>query len=447
MKKALSFVLVLMLVSGLLVFTASAEGANLFVNGDFNSAALGYWWMRGDWNGGTWEYSNNGGFEDSGCLIVTGFGGGAASCNAGLFYTSQEGNETTFEPVANEQYQLSFMVNFLDGTNNDVYVDINEGALGSGHANHTGGWEKVSFTFTAPSADPIKIRCVVNALDDGKRVAIDEMSLISLSGNHQPDDAASAGSSIDKETQLLGDNLLDNGEFNKASISKWWCRTDWNGGYFTWTQTGGVDDSGCLMAIGAGEGTPACNAGVFYTGSEGVENYLQLTPGKTYQVDCSFFKPEDVKGSFYIDINEGKCGAGMCTKNGEWDSASFRFLAPEEPIKIRIVANALQPGQNVYVDNVMLREVGATPTEKKEETVIDSSIPTIQPAVTENKKAEESETSQPEAEKEVKKDSSATAYIFGGVTVAAIAAVFLAVLGKKKKNKKNNETQEEKKND
>ena len=384
MKRILSVLLALAVTISLGVLAVSAEGGNLLQNGDFNAGTLSGWWMRSDWNGGTWEYSAGEGYEGGGCLIATGVGEGGSAYNAGLFYTLQEGSESTFVPMEGEQYQLSFMVNFLDGTSNNVYMDVNEGALGSGSANHTGGWEKVSFTFTAPSAEPLKIRCVVNGLPEGKRVAVDEICLVSLSGNHQPEGADASQSGVDKETAQLGDNLLDNGEFNKAAIPKWWCRTDWNGGYFTWVDSGGVDDTGCLKAIGDGEGTSASNAGVFYSGTEGVENYLQLETGKTYQVDASFYRPADVEGALYIDVNEGQCGVGMCSTHDEWETVSFRFLAPEDPVKIRIVANALQPEQNVYVDNVMLREVGATPTaqEQDDESAVAESIPTIQPANT-----------------------------------------------------------------
>ncbi len=154
-----------------------------------------------------------------GCLIATGAGDGGSTYNAGLFYTLEEGSETTFVPMAGEQYQLSFMVNFLDGTTNNVYMDINEGALGRRREPHR-RVEKVSFTFTAPSADPLKIRCVVNGLPEGKRVGRGrDLSDFPFRQNHQPDDAAAAQSGVDKETTLLGDNLLDNGDFNKASIS------------------------------------------------------------------------------------------------------------------------------------------------------------------------------------------------------------------------------------
>ena len=423
MKRILSVLLALAAAISLSVAAVGAEGGNLLNNGDFNSGALGGWWMRADWNGGTWAYSETEGYEGGGCLIATGAGDGGSTYNAGLFYTLEEGSETTFVPMAGEQYQLSFMVNFLDGTTNNVYMDINEGALGSGAANHTGGWEKVSFTFTAPSADPLKIRCVVNGLPEGKRVAVDEIYLISLSGNHQPDDAAAAQSGVDKETTLLGDNLLDNGDFNKASISKWWCRTDWNGGYFIWADVGGVDDTGCLKAIGAGEGTAASNAGVFYSGTEGVENYLRLEAGKTYQMDASFYRPAEVTGSVYIDVNEGQCGAGMCSTHDEWETVSFRFVAPEDPVKIRIVANALQPEQNVYVDNVMLREVGAEPTaQEEEETVADESVPTIQAANTAPLEGQESAAGQ----------GIWLYIIIGAAVVIAALAVVLVVRSRKK---------------
>ena len=92
---------------------------------------------------------------------------------------------------------------------------------------------------------------------------------------------------------------------------------------------------------------------------------------------CRFWKWG--QGGYLVSLD----GAGMCSTHDEWETVSFRFVAPEDPVKIRIVANALQPEQNVYVDNVMLREVGAEPTaQEEEETVADESVPTIQAANT-----------------------------------------------------------------
>ena len=58
------------------VLAVSAEGGNLLQNGDFNAGTLSGWWMRSDWNGGTWEYSAGEGYEGGGCLIATGVGDG-----------------------------------------------------------------------------------------------------------------------------------------------------------------------------------------------------------------------------------------------------------------------------------------------------------------------------------------------------------------------------------
>lgn len=246
MKKVISLILTLLMLMSVAVIGVSAAGGNLLYGGDFNSGALKNWWMRADWNGGTWSYASGEGNEGTGALKVTGVGAGNPDQNAGLFYTEQEGQEYGFKPMADEQYQVSFMVNYPADVSADVYVDINEGALGSGHATGAGGWEKVSFNFTAPSDEKIKVRLVVNSLGDGETVIIDDFYITSLSGNHE----AEAGSTsegggkgvLDSETELLGDNLLENGSFEKAMTSKWWFRVDWNGGY--WMRMDGVGKDG-----------------------------------------------------------------------------------------------------------------------------------------------------------------------------------------------------------
>lgn len=431
MKKTFSLILAVLILAACCVVSVSAqESGNLLANGSFNTAATGGWWMRTDWNGGLWAHSDDGGFENSGCLIATGVGDGGPDKNAGLFYTTQEGNEMTFVPMAGEQYQLSFMVNFLDGTKNRVWMDVNEGALGSGEANHTGGWEKVSFVFTAPSASPLKIRCVVNALPEGKRVAVDEICLVSLSGNHQPDPSLNVEDKVDRTTTLLGDNLLRNGKFNNPSIASWWCRTDWNGGYWEWSENEGVDGTGCLKAVGVGDGGPGKNAGVFYTAQEGVENYLQLEPGKTYQLDASLYRPDGVKGALYIDVNEGMCGAAACMRNGEWQDVSFRFLAPDTPVKIRIVAAQLPTGQYMYADNVMLREVGKEPTPEEDIPYIEG-LATIKAASSNPIETVESR----ETHGGSTGNGSALPFILAGagVLVVGAAAVVVVLWMKKKK--------------
>lgn len=96
MKRILSVLLALAVTISLGVLAVSAEGGNLLQNGDFNAGTLSGWWMRSDWNGGTWEYSAGEGYEGGGCLIATGVGDGGSAYNAGLFYTLQEGSESTF---------------------------------------------------------------------------------------------------------------------------------------------------------------------------------------------------------------------------------------------------------------------------------------------------------------------------------------------------------------
>lgn len=66
MKRILSVLLALAAAISLSVAAVGAEGGNLLNNGDFNSGALGGWWMRADWNGGTWAYSETEGYEGGG---------------------------------------------------------------------------------------------------------------------------------------------------------------------------------------------------------------------------------------------------------------------------------------------------------------------------------------------------------------------------------------------
>lgn len=384
MKRILSMILSVLLIMSMIVVGVSAQGNNLLANGDFNTTALGNWWMRGDWNGGSWNYSSSEGVDGTGALVVQGTGAGSADQNAGLFYTAEEGQEAGFTPVAGENYKVSFMVFYADNTAGDVYMDINEGALGSGHAAGNPGWNGVEFTFTAPSADPIKVRLVANSLGDGEKIVVDDVSIISLSGNHVAENV-DGGAELDLTTELLGDNLLVNGEFNSANTSKWWFRTDWNGGYWMYQPNGGVDDTGCIVANGFGTGQPGENAGAFYTDTEGQESFLQLKADATYQLDVDLYRPDGYTGNLYVDVNEGGCGVASCTTNGEWEHVSFRFLGEAAPVKVRVVANALASGSVAYVDNIMIREVGAEPTAVEEDNATKESLPALQGVVADEK--------------------------------------------------------------
>ena len=431
MKKALSIILAILMLCSLVVVGVSAQDNNLLLNGSFNTTALSNWWMRGDWNGGSWNYTHNEGVDGTGALILTGVGAGTADQNAGLFYTPEVPNEFGFVPMAGESYKVSFMVYYAEGSHGDVYIDINEGALGSGHAAGNSGWNGVEFTFTAPSDDAVKLRLVANSFGDGEKIVVDDISVVSISGNHLPDPSLSGGAELDLTTELLGDNLLINGEFNSAATSKWWFRTDWNGGYFMHQANGGVDDTGCIVANGLGSGQPFENAGAFYTGQEGVENYLQLKEGVTYQLDVDLYRPEGYTGNLYVDVNEGGCAVAGCTTNGEWQHISTRFIGVKDPVKVRIVANALPTGGVAYVDNIMIREVGAEPTAVEDEGTKEV-LPTIQAAVDYSAVVEE------EVVEEVVEETSFPVWaiiVIVAVVVLAGGAVAFVFIKKKKGGK------------
>ena len=65
-------------------------GAEMIANGSFESADLDNWWLRVDWNGGTWQRVTTGGRSNSAALMATGQGTGLSSENAGVYYTSQD---------------------------------------------------------------------------------------------------------------------------------------------------------------------------------------------------------------------------------------------------------------------------------------------------------------------------------------------------------------------
>ena len=196
---------------------------------------------------------------------------------------------------------------------------------------------------------------------------------------------------------------------------------------------GGVDDTGCIVANGFGTGLPGENAGAFYTGTEGVENYLQLEVGKTYQMDVDLFRPEGYSGNLYVDVNEGGCGVASCTTNGEWEHVSFRFLGVADPVKVRIVANALPTGGVAYVDNVMIREVGAEPTAAEESEGPKEILPTIQAAVDYNAVTEEEVTEEPSTEES---SGNWIIWVVIAAVVVIVAVVILVVLKKKKGGEK-----------
>jgi len=172
-----------------------------------------------------------------------------------------------------------------------------------------------------------------------------------------------AGYVPEKEGEILGYNELINGDFEDASLMKyWWNRTDWNGGKWAREEGMGVNGSAGLVARGTGAGTSDQNAGVFYTiMGEGKEASLDLEEGKTYVLKYKVFRPNGVDSYTYIDINEGQVVTAAASLNGEWEEVTARFVAPAGVLKIRAVSNALAEGEYVVIDDIELRQVGGDP--------------------------------------------------------------------------------------
>ena len=140
----------------------------------------------------------------------------------------------------------------------------------------------------------------------------------------------------------------------------WWVRSDWNGGLFRREAGKGFDGSYGLVATGRGNGEPERNAGVYYSLlGEGHEDSLTLKEGETYVISYKVFRPDGVNANVYLDIS-GKANA-PASLHGEWETVTARFVAGKDPIVLRIVANALKEGEQIYIDDVELRMVGGDP--------------------------------------------------------------------------------------
>ena len=163
------------------------------------------------------------------------------------------------------------------------------------------------------------------------------------------------------EEEELGYNELLGGDFEDADRMKyWWVRSDWNGGLFRREAGKGFDGSYGLVATGRGNGEPERNAGVYYSLlGEGHEDSLTLKEGETYVISYKVFRPDGVNANVYLDIS-GKANA-PASLHGEWETVTARFVAGKDPIVLRIVANALKEGEQIYIDDVELRMVGGDP--------------------------------------------------------------------------------------
>lgn len=147
-------------------------GANELAGASFGAASdANNWWFRADWNS-SWK------IED-GVLVAIGSG----ADNNGAFYNTQgEGQEYSLTLKKGETYVVSMKVFRPAGVDSDSYLDINEGALASIHAEKNGEWETLTARFVA-NDKPIKLRLVVNALADGETVMFDDIELRMVGGD------------------------------------------------------------------------------------------------------------------------------------------------------------------------------------------------------------------------------------------------------------------------
>ncbi len=154
-------------------------GANELAGASFDKASdANNWWFRADWNS-SWK------IED-GVLVAVGSG----ADNNGAFYNTQgEGQEYSITLKKGETYVVSVKVFRPAGVDSDSYLDINEGALASLHAEKNGEWETLTGRFVA-NDKAIKIRLVVNALAEGETVMFDDVEIRMVGGD--PNKASSS---------------------------------------------------------------------------------------------------------------------------------------------------------------------------------------------------------------------------------------------------------------
>ena len=147
-------------------------GANELAGASFGAASdANNWWFRADWNS-SWK------IED-GVLVAIGSG---ADNNGAFYNTKGEGQELSLTLKKGETYVVSMKVFRPAGVDSDSYLDINEGALASIHAEKNGEWETLTARFVA-NDKPIKLRLVVNALADGETVMFDDIELRMVGGD------------------------------------------------------------------------------------------------------------------------------------------------------------------------------------------------------------------------------------------------------------------------
>lgn len=337
-KQRLSLLVAIILVLTTLITPLQATdslGAEMIANGSFESADLDNWWLRVDWNGGTWQRVTTGGRSNSAALMATGQGTGLSSENAGVYYTSQEGNESTLQLDGGSTYRLTFWVKRDTGVTSNVYMDVNEGALGSASATKTGEFEQLTVEFVAPST-PIKLRCVANALKTGQKVWLDDVSLRKVSTGY-------------------GENLVPNGSFELGSGTS---ATGWNQDA-RWTRVGA--ENGVTPASGSSMMKVLSTTTALTIGTP-----MTVKANTYYEYSCKIYR-KSLGGTAYCNLlNSSQADIagtqiGTETVANEWYEISLTFYTGNNTtIYPRCVVDNTSTsltGQAVYFDDIQFREV------------------------------------------------------------------------------------------
>ena len=151
MKRILSVLLALAAAISLSVAAVGAEGGNLLNNGDFNSGALGGWWMRADWNGGTWAYSETEGYEGRRLPDRDRRRRRRLHVQCGAVLHSGGGQRNDVCPHGRGAVPAFFYGEFSGRNHQQRVHGYKRGRTGLGAANHTGGWRRCPLPLPRPA--------------------------------------------------------------------------------------------------------------------------------------------------------------------------------------------------------------------------------------------------------------------------------------------------------
>lgn len=249
----------------------------------------------------------------------------------------------TLPVAAGKQYSVSYW-GYKD-TAAATYLDVHDGDVDNNQLiqlgiDNPGSWQNPGAVIT-PTQDKIRIRIVVDNYSSGN-FYVDDIKF---------EEYEAPG--------VLGDNLFIGGDIEPSVLTNLWFRTDWNGG--TWEAKDGVGKGGSkgLTAVSVVDNPGGeYNIGLYYSTLGQQPGPLKLEAGKTYELGFDVYRGAGVDSAVYMDDEGGNATNVSATKNGEWESVSGRFVATSADYNFRLVCNALSRGEEVYVDNMYLREVG-----------------------------------------------------------------------------------------